>query len=79
METVIKTSRQTRWTAALVAALATLLTMGGPLTLAEHYARTGADWSASGYYAVGNTRRIACPADRDANTAAVTARPGVAA
>ena len=72
-------NKQAQWLAGIVATIATVLVVGGPLTLAEHYAQTGADWSASGYYAGGNARRIACPADRDAKTVAVVARPGVAA
>ncbi|MCX7174097.1 MAG: hypothetical protein NT159_09265 [Proteobacteria bacterium] len=79
MHTALKTRRQTQWTAATLATLATLFTMGGPLTLAEHYAQTGAKWSTSGYYAVGNARRIACPADREAKTAELAALSGAEA
>jgi hypothetical protein len=56
----------------MVAALATLLTMGGSLTLAEHYAQTGANQDASGYYATVQTRRIGCPDNGDSRTAEVT-------
>jgi len=68
MNTVMRTSRQTQWMAGVVAALATLFTAGGPLMLAEHYARTGASWSASGYYASEQTGRIACSDPGDSGT-----------
>lgn len=45
--------------AGTVAVLATLLTMGGSLILAEHYAQTGASREASGYYAAEQTRQAA--------------------
>jgi len=59
MNTVTTTSRQTRSMAGTVAVLATLLTMGGSLILAEHYAQTGASRDASGYYAAEQTRQAA--------------------
>jgi len=68
MNTVMTTSRQTQWTAGVVAALATVFTAGGPLMLAEHYARTGASWNASEYYASEHTRRIACSDPGDSRT-----------
>jgi len=70
------TNRQTQWLASTVAALATLLTVGGQLMLAEHYARSGASWDASGYYASGHTRRIVCPDNGNIRTAAIPARRG---
>ena len=48
---------QIRAMAGTVAVLATLLTMGGSLILAEHYAQTGASRDASGYYAAEQTRQ----------------------
>jgi hypothetical protein len=66
------TSRQMQWMAAMVAALATLLTMGGSLTLAEHYAQTGASQDASGYYAAGQARRVGCSGNRNSRTAAAS-------
>jgi hypothetical protein len=72
MKTVMTTSRQTQWIAGMVAALATLLTMGGSLTLAEHYAQTGASQDASGYYAAVQTRRIGCPDNGNSRTAEVS-------
>jgi hypothetical protein len=72
MKTVMTTSRQTQWMAGTVAALATLLTMGGSLTLAEHYAQTGAGRDASGYYAAGQIRRIGCMDNRKAHIAEVS-------
>lgn len=45
--------------AGTVAVLATLLTMGGSLILAEHYAQTGASRDASGYHAAEQTRQAA--------------------
>jgi hypothetical protein len=76
MKTVLTTSRQIQWIAGMVAALATLLTIGGSLTLAEHYAQTGASQDASGYYAAGKARRIGCSEDRNSRTAAVSSRRG---
>lgn len=34
-------NKQAHWLAGVVAAIATLLMVGGPLTLAEHYAQAG--------------------------------------
>lgn len=34
-------NKQAQWLAGLVATIATLLVVGGPLTLAEHYAQAG--------------------------------------
>ena len=34
-------NKQVHWLAGIVATVATLLVVGGPLTLAEHYAQTG--------------------------------------
>jgi hypothetical protein len=66
------TSRQMQWMAGMVAALATLLTMGGSLALAEHYAQTGAGSDASGYHAVVQPRRIGCPDNGNSRTAKVS-------
>ena len=41
METVLKVGKQAQWLAGTAATIATLLFVGGPLMLAEHYARTG--------------------------------------
>jgi hypothetical protein len=76
MKTEMITSRQTQCIAGTVAALATLLTMGGTLTLAEHYARTGASRDASGYYAAKQARRIDCPDKGNVRTAVVSSRRG---
>lgn len=79
MKTVMTTSRQMQWMAGMVAALGTLLTMGGSLTLAEHYAQTGASRDASGYYAAGQARRIGCSDYGNSGTAAVSSRRDAAA
>lgn len=76
METLMTTKRQTQWLAGTLAMLGTLLTIGGPLMLAEHYARTGANWDASGYYAAEQNRRIICPDNGNASTAIVSMRRG---
>jgi len=76
MNAMMTTSRHTQWLAGVVATLATLLTAGGPLMLAEHYAQTGASWNASGYHATEQTRRIACSDQGNARTPAVSARRG---
>ena len=34
-------NKQAQWLAGIVATIATLLVVGGPLTLAEHYAQAG--------------------------------------
>ena len=74
MASVMTRSRQTQWMAGLVAALATVFTAGGPLMLAEHYARTGASGNASGYYATEQARRIACSDPGDSRTPVPSAR-----
>jgi hypothetical protein len=76
MKTVMTTNRQTQWMAGTVAALATLFTIGGSLTLAEHYAQTGASRHASGYYAAGQIRRIGCSDNGNIQTAVTLARCG---
>jgi len=72
MRTAMRTSRQTQWMAGVVAALATSLTMGGSLTLAEHYAQAGASRDASGYYAARHVRRIDCADNGNLHTAVVS-------
>lgn len=76
MKTVMITSRQAKWIAGTVAALATSLTMGGSLTLAEHYAQTGAGRDGSGYYAAKQARRNGCPDNGGFRTAVVLPRRG---
>ncbi|MFA6314307.1 MAG: hypothetical protein WCV99_18930 [Sterolibacterium sp.] len=39
-------NKQAQWLAGIVAAIATLLVVGGPLTLAEHYAQAGVNLQA---------------------------------
>lgn len=70
------TIRQTQCVAATIAALATLFTIGGTLTLAEHYARTGASPDASGYYAARQARRTDCADNGNLRTAVVSPRRG---
>ena len=79
MKTVVTTSRQTQWMAGMFAAMATLLTMGGSLILAEHYAQTGASRNASGYYAAGQAGRISCSDNGNSRIAVVSRRRGAAA
>lgn len=74
MNTAMTTSWKTQSIAAMVAALATLLTAGGPLMLAEHYAQTGASSNASGYYASEQTRRIACADPESSRNSVVSTR-----
>lgn len=76
MKTVMTPSRQTQCVAGTVAALATLLTLGGSLTLAEHYARAGASRDASGYYAATQATRIGCADSGNLRTAVVSPRRG---
>lgn len=68
---------RTQWLAGVFAVLATLLTVGGPLALAEHYARSGASGDASGYYANGHARRIVCSDNGIIRTTFVLAQHGV--
>lgn len=77
MKTMMTASKRTQWIAGTVAVLASLLTVGGPLVLAEHYAQTGAGGDASGYYAVAQARRCACPAGGNSRTAGAAARRNV--
>lgn len=72
MKTAMPTNRQVQWMAGTAAALATSLTLGGSLTLAEHYARAGASRDASGYHAAEQTRRIGCPGSGSPRSAAVS-------
>lgn len=74
MRTVMTQSRQIRWMAGTVAALATSLTLGGPLAVAEHYALIGANSDASGYHAAVQARRIGCPDTGNARTAVISPR-----
>ncbi|MCX7171556.1 MAG: hypothetical protein NTY41_15080 [Proteobacteria bacterium] len=60
MKSAMTASRQTQWIAGMVAVLGSLLTAGGPLMLADHYAKSGASWDASGYYAAEQARSNAC-------------------
>ena len=76
MNTQMMTNRRTQCIAGAVAALATLLTLGGTLTLAEHYAQTGASWDASGYYAARRAGRIGCADNGNFRTAVVSPRRG---
>lgn len=76
MKTVMTTSRKMQWMAGMVAALASSLTMGGSLGLAEHYARTGASLEPSGYYAAEQTRRMRCPEKASLRTAVAAPRRG---
>lgn len=76
MKTVMTTGRQAQWIAVTVAALGTLLTLGGSLTLAEHYAQTGAGPDASGYYAARQATRIICPDNGNIRTAVIARRRG---
>jgi len=69
MKTVMTTSRKMQGMAAVVAALASLLTMGGSMTLAAHYAKAGANPDTSSYYAAGQVRRNSCPDNRKFGTA----------
>lgn len=74
MKTLMTTARQAQWIAVTAAALGTMLTLGGSLTLAEHYAQTGARPVASGYYAARQATRIGCPDSGNFRTAAVARR-----
>lgn len=42
MDTTTKIRKQIHWLPAIMATIATALVIGGPLTLAEHYAHAGA-------------------------------------
>jgi hypothetical protein len=76
MKTGMMTNRRTQYIAGAVAALATLLTLGGTLTLAEYYAQTGACCDASGYYAAGQARRIDCADNGSIGASVVSPRRG---
>lgn len=60
MKSVMTASRQTQWIAVAGALVATMLTAGSPLILAEHYAKSGASWDTSGYYAADQARSNNC-------------------
>ena len=77
MKTLMTAKRQAQWLAGTVAILGTLLTIGGPLILAEHYAQNGANWDASSDYAAEQTRRIAGQDSGNASTVTVSIRHGV--
>lgn len=46
MQTATKLSKPTHWLAGIVSLVVTLVSLGGQLTLAEHYAHAGATSSA---------------------------------
>jgi hypothetical protein len=70
MKTQLTATRRIRWVAGTVAVFASLLTIGGPVVLAEHYAQAGTSHNPSGYYA----RRNVCPDNGKTSTAVVSAR-----
>ena len=75
MKTAMAVNKSTQWLAGMAAIAATLLTVGGSLTLAEHYAQTGAAGNPDGYAATQMTHmatRGNCPADDKPRTAANT-------
>ena len=80
MKTAMAVNKSTQWIAGMAAITATLLTVGGPLTLAEHYAQAGAAGNPDGYAATRMTQmthmatRGNCPADDKPRTAANTDR-----
>lgn len=77
MKTALAVNKSTQWLAGMAAIAATLLTVGGSLTLAEHYAQTGAAGNPDGYAATRMTHmatRSNCPADDKPRTAANTDR-----
>lgn len=76
MKTVTTTRRQMQWLAGTVAALAAFGTMGGTLSLAEHYAQTGASRQPSGYYAAEQARRLRCPDKASVRAAVASPRRG---
>lgn len=70
MTSLIALSRQTKRMAAFAALVATMLTTGGTLALAQHYAQTAGD--AAVYMAGNPPQRHAAPAsNRQANSAQV--------
>lgn len=71
MNTAMSTRNRIQWTAGTIAVLASLLTVGGPLMLAEHYAQTGSSGHGSGYYAAEQTRRSVCRDNGNSRTAGV--------
>jgi hypothetical protein len=77
MDKRMTTGRRTRLMAGTLAMFAGLVTLGGPIILAEHYAQTGAGGNASGYYAVEQTRQCACPETRNSRTASASSRGSV--
>ena len=76
MKSLMTARRQTQWIAVAGALVATLLTAGSPLILAEHYAKSGASWDASGYYAAGQARSSACKDNSKFSAEAVSPRRG---
>jgi hypothetical protein len=77
MNAALMTGKRTQWTAGTAAVLAGLLTVGGPLLLAEHYAQAGASEDPSGYHVAEQARRGACPDIRNSRTAFVAPRRSV--
>ncbi len=74
METTIAVNKPTQWLAGMAAIVATLLTFGGPLALAEHYARTGAALNPAGYSVAQVATRSNCPTLEKPRTAVNTER-----
>lgn len=73
----LNTRQRTRLLAGTVAMMGCMLSIGGSLLLAEHYAQTGANAGSSGYHAALQVRRSECLEVPTARTGAVSVLRGV--
>jgi len=71
MKPAMAMNKPTRLLAGMAAMMGTLLTFGGPLALAEHYAQAGAAGNPGGYSATLTTTRVVCPNPEHPRTAAI--------
>jgi hypothetical protein len=75
---LLNTMQRTRLLAGTIAMMGCMLSIGGSLLLAEHYAQAGANGGSSGYHAALQVRRCECPEVRAARTTAASTLCGVA-
>lgn len=74
---LMNTRQRTRLLAGTIAMVGCMLSIGGSLLLAEHYAQAGANGEGSGYHAALHVRRADCPEVPAARTGAVSVLRGV--
>lgn len=69
---LLNTRQRTRLLAGTIAMMGCMLSIGGSLLLAEHYAQAGESGGGSGYHPALQVRRADCPEVPAARTGAVS-------